>query len=74
VPATVGGRYTASFQHFHRALATRVKGGSPSRLRVNELPHSKLVEVEGALVVEQCQVAEDVGFDLLGLGFGIDLL
>jgi hypothetical protein len=32
------------------------------------------LEVEGALVVQQSQVAEDVGFDLFWLGFGIDLL
>jgi hypothetical protein len=34
----------------------------------------KLREIEGALVVQQGQVAEDIGFDLGRLGFGIDLL
>jgi hypothetical protein len=31
-------------------------------------------EVEGALVVEEGEVAEDVGFDFLGVGGGVDFL
>ena len=39
------------------------------------LPHSKLVlEIDGALVVQKSQVAEDVCLDASWLGFGIDLL
>ena len=34
----------------------------------------RLVEVEGALVLESLKVTEDVGFDLCGLGFGVELL
>jgi hypothetical protein len=33
-----------------------------------------LFEVEGALVLEEFQVAEDVGFDFGGFGFGVKLL
>jgi hypothetical protein len=31
-------------------------------------------KVEGALVVEELQIAEDVGFDFVGLSFGVELL
>ena len=30
------------------------------------------LKVEGALVVEELEVAENVGFDLCGLGFGVE--
>lgn len=33
-----------------------------------------LFEVEGALILEEFQIAEDVGFDFGGVGFGVELL
>ena len=32
------------------------------------------LEIEGALVLEELEVAENVGFDFGGLGFGVELL
>jgi len=31
-------------------------------------------EIEGALVLQEFQVAEDVGFDFGGVGFGVEVL
>jgi hypothetical protein len=41
---------------------------------VRHLRADLLLEIEGALVLEEFQVAEDVGFDFGGVGFGIEML
>jgi hypothetical protein len=51
--------------------------GKDARLRSGRYREKKNIsryKVEGALVVQQFEVADDVGFDFVGIGLGVELL